>query len=75
MNLNPVANAIGFFFLKKASAREGEGAGRGPGGLRKSVQVSVAQASLLACMTERSHGRIASTPSWVPSRKNKAFYL
>ena len=59
------------FFIDKvlaALAREGEGAGRGPGGLRKSVQVSVAQASLLACMTERSHGRIASTPSWGPSR-------
>ena len=36
-----------------ASAKDGEGAGRGPCGLRKSVQVSVAQASLLACMTER----------------------
>ena len=30
--------------------------------------ILVAQASLLACMTERSHGRIASTPSWVLSR-------
>ncbi len=36
---------------KKASAKDGEGAGRGPCGLRKSVQVSVAQARLLACMT------------------------
>jgi hypothetical protein len=53
---------------KKASAKDGEGAGRGPCDLRKSVQVSVAQASLLACMTERSHGRIASTLSWGPSR-------